>query len=133
LRFAAEIERAHFEIIVDAFGEAATLRMYAGSLPPRCADPNPEVVLVEIEIPVEAFAEAAGRLALIEPLIGKGTEAAGRGRLARSFRIFDEQQKCIVQGSVGAMEDGCDLGFDNPSVAAAQKIVINNFSFSMPE
>jgi hypothetical protein len=134
MRFAESIERANFQNIVDALGEAATFRLFAGALPHRCEDADPPgPVLVEIELGPQPFERSDGKLALTEPLIGKGTEGAGRGKLARSFRLYSADGECITQGSVSARDDLADLTFDNPSVAEQQKVVVSNFDFSMRE
>jgi hypothetical protein len=134
MKFAQRVARAQFKILTDALGEAAVFRLLAGDLPACCEDDNPPgPVLVEIELGPQAFESADGKLALSETLIGKGTASAGRGRLARCYRIYSADGECITQGSVTPPDDGGDLLLDNVSIAAGQKFVVGNFELKMRE
>jgi hypothetical protein len=134
VKFAKRLLCAQFKLLTDALGEAAVFRLLAGNLPPCCEDDDPPgPVLVEIELGPQAFENADGKLALAETLIGKGTASAGRGKLARCYRLYAADGECITQGSVGALDDDCDLLLDNVSIAAGQKFVVGNFELKMRE
>jgi hypothetical protein len=133
VKFARRVVRAQFELLADALGEAATFRLLAGDMPACCEDDDPPGLLVEIELGPQPFQITDGKLALSETLIGKGTSSAGRGKLARSYRIYSADGECITQGSVGALDDDCDLLLDNVSIASGQKFVVGNFELKMRE
>jgi hypothetical protein len=112
------------QALIDALGEAAVFKLLAGETPANCeADDPPGAVLVELELEPEPFEKSDGNLTA--HLIGKGTEAAGRGKLARCFRFYNEDGVCIVQGSVCCAGEDGDLKMDNPSIAAGQKFAAN--------
>jgi hypothetical protein len=132
VRFAERVEQAQFRLWSDALGTTAAFKMFAGECPADCESPDPPgAVLVEIALGPHPFQKREGELRLTEGLIGKGTEAAGRGKLARSFRFFDANGSCVLQGSVTPPGDDGDMLFDNPSIAAAQNVVVHSFDLKM--
>jgi hypothetical protein len=134
LKVADHILRKQFAILTDGLGQSATFRLHSGECPENCEDPDPAgPVLVEIPLGPHPFQKRDGQLRLSEGLVGKGAEAAGKGKLARSFRFYGADGTCILQGTVTPPGDDGDLLLDNPSIAAAQNLVVGSFELKMRE
>jgi hypothetical protein len=132
VRFAERVEKAQFRLWSDALGATAVFRLLAGDMPASCEDADPVgPILVEIHLSVHPFQKRDGELRLTSALLGKGAEAAGKGKLARSFRFYHKDGSCVLQGSVTPPDDDGDLLLDNPSIAAGQNLVVNQFCLKM--
>jgi hypothetical protein len=132
LKFAEHILRKQFAALTDALGKSAVFKLHSGECPENCEDPDPAgPVLVEIALGPHPFQKRDGELRLTEGLVGKGTAAAGKGKLARSYRIYNGQGEVITQGTVTPPDDDGDLLLDNPSIAAAQNFVVGTFELKM--
>jgi hypothetical protein len=134
VKVAEHILRKQFEILTNALGKSAVFKLLAGECPENCEDPDPEgPVLVHIDLSPHPFVKKDGQLRLTETLLGKGAAAAGRGRTAKSYRIYNAAGEVITQGSVTAPDDGGDLTMDNCSISKEQNVVIGTFELTMRE
>jgi hypothetical protein len=130
VRFAERVERANFQNITDALGEAATLKLLSGDLPPCCEDDISGTTLVKIELS-QPFKITNNKLTLAEPLLGKGAPNCGRGKLVRSFRFYNQENECVLQGTVTPPDDFGDMTLDNPSITAGQNVFVGSFVLAM--
>jgi hypothetical protein len=131
MRYAERICNEWLDVIDEAFGRGSVFKLFSGEPPHNCeaADPPDGKCIAEGELPLQVFRRADGaRIELTEPWHFYANKAAGRGTLARSFRIYNSLHECVLQGSVSAPEDGGDLILDGQQVAAGQKISIMEFT-----
>jgi hypothetical protein len=129
VQFARKLIDAQFRAMIGALSRGGTFKVFAGAEPPDCASEDPQGLLAEIELPKRALHEHDGAVENTGAWVTYGGEGAGKGRLARSFRLCDYDDDVIVQGSITAHEDGGDLLIANPSVAKGEKFVISKFRF----
>jgi hypothetical protein len=119
-------------IIQESLGYGATLKLFSSPPPPSCTDDDPEICLAEIVLPDVPVLKANGGIEIAEKWIGKGSAAAGRGRLARSFRLLSNDSEVICQGTVSAPADEPrgDLTLGQPAISEGMKIVISKFTIT---
>jgi hypothetical protein len=119
-------------IIQESLGYGATLKLFSAPPPSTCGDPDPEICLAEIVLPDVPVIKANGCIEIAEKWIGKGSAAAGRGRLCRSFRLASNDGETICQGSVTAPSDEPrgDLTLQQPAISEGMRIVIGKFTIT---
>jgi hypothetical protein len=117
------------EVIVNALGSSAVLKIFAGAAPPSFDAPDPSDELAEIELPARPFHVEGGRLEVSESWVG-WVHSDG---VARSFRVYSGDDGVPhIQGSVG---EGGDLQIEvqggKAEVGRGQKFVIGGFTVAM--
>lgn len=131
--------------VLDAFGnagagfgfDAGVLEIRSGAAPgPDAADGG--TLLASITLPADAFA-AAGSKSMAKAGTWEDASADATGTAAH-FRVkqsgdtggatgsTDER----IEGTVTGTGGGGDMELDNTSIAAAQAVTINTFTFSLP-
>jgi hypothetical protein len=122
-------------VMEEALSHGASLKLFDGPEPETCNDPDPGRCLAELIVPEKSFEKVNngdGRevLRLTTPWRGVGTAAAGKGRLCRSWRVYDNTRTfVVVQGSAGANESPVDMHFSNPSMREGREVKIDQMSF----
>ncbi len=130
LRYSDGLRDDRLNVISRAIGSGAKMRLFSCPQPERTesADPLPEMLLAEIDLPPQPFLPAAASRLMSghEPWRGLGLRRAGNGTVIQSFRLYDAAGTCHLQGTVST-EEGADLVLTHPKIAAGQRINIENF------
>jgi hypothetical protein len=118
--------------VQDALQHDAVFRLFDGPAPPSCDSPDPGRILAELELPTPPVVKNVDGGVEMGPWSGHGLPEAGTGRLCRSWRMCDNTDMVLVQGTTGAMEDPtADLKLQNPSIADGREIKISHFRWEI--
>jgi hypothetical protein len=122
--YCREVAVAELLALSEILKHGALLRFFSGTVPSATIDPDPAICLAEIELPDPPFSKCDGNKLESTSWSGHGADAAGKGRLARSFRIVDNVGTCIVQGTVSEPEGSGDIKLGCPSIAKGQELTV---------
>jgi hypothetical protein len=122
---------------LNALFNAGTLCIYSGTQPATANLAPTGTLLAEITLPADAFAPAsAGSIAKSGTWQDASANAAGTAGYFRFKAAGDNDTLdgnfSRIDGSVTATGGGGDMTLDNTSIAAAQSVTVNTFSFTMP-
>lgn len=115
--------------------DSGVLEIRSGSAPgPEAAETG--TLLASITLPADAFAAASGSAAAKagtwQDTSADGTGTAAHFRMRRSGDSGGiSTTTSRIEGTVTATGGGGDITLDNTSIAAAQQVTINTFSFSL--
>jgi len=104
--------------------DGGTIKLFTGAEPANCAAADPSGPLASGTLPATAATASAGVLTMSGAWVATGT-AAGT---AASFRIYDSNANCRIQGSVSQTSAGGDMTLDNTNIAVAQVVNVQTFS-----
>lgn len=116
----------------DAIGtdlDSGTCGIYVGASPADPADDPAGTLLVEIELPADAFAAAASGSAAKQGTWSE--EAVGAGD-AGCFMLKNAGETKKYHGSVTATGGGGDMELDNITIAVGQIVTISSGSITQP-
>jgi hypothetical protein len=131
VKYSERIRNRQLEAVVEALGPAATLKIFSGDVPHRCADADPPGELAQIELPRRPFNfPDGGLLQISEPWLG---DVHAKKGVAASFRIYDLFGECHIQGSITAKRDGGDLELDPPDMTQGQRVSIAGFTLDQTD
>jgi hypothetical protein len=131
VQFSRKLYNAQIRAMMESLSRGGAFKVFAGAVPDSCENDDPAGLIAYIELDPRPLHEVDGAIELIEPWTTYGNQEAGKGRLARSFRLCDRDDDTLIQGSITAHEEGGDLKLSNPSVAKGEKFVISKFRIEM--
>jgi hypothetical protein len=123
MQYATEVNDAKMNAIIDEVGPQPILKMFEGEKPTNCKAADPDGLLVELELPDEWMNRAFNGA-----IMKKGdwiARAAAEGT-ASSYRIYNREGQCKLQGNIG---DG-ELDLDNPFLVKGQTVTIHGFTLA---
>lgn len=130
IQYSTTLRNNQLDQIESTTGASAKLRLYSGAPPADCAAAATGTLLVEMALPSDWMAAAAGgSKAKAGTWSGQGTAGAGTGTAAGYFRIVDNPGTTThMQGTVTITGGGGDMTLDNPNIAQSQVVTVNTFS-----
>jgi hypothetical protein len=128
VQHSVEVRNAQLDQIEVVAGASAKLQIRSGAQPANCAAAASGTLLCEITLPADYFSAAsAGSKAKLGTWSGTGAAAGTAGH----YRIVDSAgTTCHSQGSITATGGGGDATIDNTSIAVAQVVTVNSFTFN---
>jgi len=118
---------ARLDTIETTIGASPVLKIFTGSPPVNCADPDSGTVLATISLPSDWMAAASGgskaKSGTWEDLSADNSGTAGH------FRVYDNGvTTCHIQGTVGT--SGADMTVNSTSFTAGQSFTVNSFTLT---
>lgn len=103
-------------------GSAAVLRIFSGAEPENCQCIDPAGLLVWINLPTPPFKDAVNGTISLNGLWAANAGDAGE---AQSFRIYDSEGICEMQGNCST-----DLIVNNNNIKPGQLVVVSSFNIT---
>ncbi len=128
MQLSTAARNASLDGIVSAIGDAPTLKMWGGTMPSACDEPDTGT-LVSTLVLADTWAEPAsdGSVSFVR-IDGDGivTAALGAGTITY-YRLLGSSGTCHAQGTVVGPGDTGDMVVSATTVAAGQLIVVNSW------
>jgi hypothetical protein len=129
LQYSGSLRTNQAAQIVATIGTGGLLKIFSGPEPANTAAADPSGLLCQISLPssfLTAGSPSAGQTALNGTWSGTGTSTAGSGTTAASFRMYDTNGVCHLQGNCST-----DLVLNNSSIAFQQAVSITGFTITV--
>lgn len=114
--------------LIDGGSGAGYIEIRTGSAPTNTTDASTGTLLATLPMSDPAFGAAASGTATASA-ITSDTNIDNTGTAAH-FRIFDSNDVCIMQGSVGT--SGADINFDSVSFVSGGTAAITSLTLTQP-
>jgi len=131
VQFRSTIRDARLDAIESTGGSSCAIRIYTGTQPADCTQPNSGTLLVDGNLPADWMAAASGG-SKAKAGTWSWTASGGSGATPGHWRIYNNQTTkdgttCIIQGSAGIGSG--DMSFDG-TITSGQTVTVNTFTLT---
>lgn len=131
IQLSTAARNARLDAIEDTAGANPVLKIFSGAPPTNCAAADVGTVLATLNLPADAYADAANGQKLIS-----GTwedTAADAAGTAGHFRYYaSDGTTCHMQGTVTGTGGGGDMEVDNSNFQAGQQFTVSSLTLNEP-
>lgn len=128
IQFSVAARNARLDAIEVTAGTTPRLQIRSGAAPANCAAADTGTLLVDITLPSDWLAAAAGGS---KAKLGAWTATGAAAGTAGHFRVKDSAGTTThIQGTVTATGGGGDMTIDNTSITVGQTVSVNTFTLT---
>ena len=124
-QYSTGLRDARLNAIAKAVGAGPTLKMFSGPEPISCEHPDPQRLLVSMQLPRQWLSPATD--GIVTKLGEWSATASDVGRIG-CFRICDQRGTCHLQCSISAAGGRGDMTVNDTVVVPGQRVVVDQFA-----